>query len=90
MTVLPSSEVRKSFPAVLRRFRDGGADAEPVVFGSHRKPEAVIIPFALYDAIYPLLEDIEVAALIRERTSQGSPEPLDDVAAELGVDLEAP
>src|SRR5690348_12417096 len=30
---------------ILARFRREGAAAEPVAFGSHRKPEAILIPY---------------------------------------------
>jgi hypothetical protein len=47
--VQPLSEVRKSLSGILARFRREGAGAAPVVFGSHRKPEAVLIPYAAYE-----------------------------------------
>jgi predicted nucleotidyltransferase len=37
---------RNDLSRTLRRFRAG--DLEPVVLGSHRKPEAVIVPYASY------------------------------------------
>jgi len=37
---------RDDLSRTLRRFRAG--DLEPVVLGSHRKPEAVILPYATY------------------------------------------
>jgi hypothetical protein len=30
-------------PALLQRFREDGADAEPVVIGARRRPEAVVL-----------------------------------------------
>jgi antitoxin StbD len=47
--VQPLSEVRKSLSGILARFRREGARAVPVVFGSHRKPEGVLIPYAAYE-----------------------------------------
>jgi hypothetical protein len=46
--VQPVSEAREQLSRALARFRREGAAAEPVIFGSHRKPEAVVIPFELY------------------------------------------
>ena len=40
------ASARDDLSRVLRRFRAG--DLEPVVLGSHRKPEAVILPYATY------------------------------------------
>ena len=44
--VTPVAVARAQLSSVLRRFRDG--DREPVVLGSHRRPEAVIVPFDDY------------------------------------------
>jgi len=47
--VHPLSEVRQRLSGVLARFRRQGAAAEPVAFGSHRKPEAVLLPYEVYE-----------------------------------------
>ena len=47
--VHPLSEVRQRLSGILARFRREGAAAEPVAFGSHRKPEAVLLPYAVYE-----------------------------------------
>jgi PHD/YefM family antitoxin component YafN of YafNO toxin-antitoxin module len=47
--VHPLSEVRKRLSGILARFRREGAAAEPVAFGSHRKPEAVLLPYEAYE-----------------------------------------
>jgi hypothetical protein len=46
--VHPLSEVRQRLSGILARFRREGAAAEPVAFGSHRKPEAVLLPYEVY------------------------------------------
>jgi hypothetical protein len=43
--VHPLSEVRARLSGILARFRREGAAAEPIAFGSHRKPEAILIPY---------------------------------------------
>ena len=48
LTVRPVSEAREELSRALARFRREGAAAAPVIFGSHRKPEAVVIPFEVY------------------------------------------
>jgi PHD/YefM family antitoxin component YafN of YafNO toxin-antitoxin module len=47
--VQPLSEVRQRLSGILARFRREGAAAEPVTFGSHRKPEAVLVPYEVYE-----------------------------------------
>jgi PHD/YefM family antitoxin component YafN of YafNO toxin-antitoxin module len=47
--VQPLSEVRKRLSGILARFRREGAAAEPVAFGSHRKPEAVLLSYEVYE-----------------------------------------
>jgi len=44
-SVIPVADARAGLSAILRTFRDAPALAEPVTIGSHRKPEAVIVPF---------------------------------------------
>lgn len=84
--VLPSGDARTVLPEVLRRFRAEGLAAAPVVFGSHRKPEAVVIPFELYAQLLPVIEDLEIAQLVRARTAAGESVALADVAAAIGLD----
>jgi len=82
--ILPSREARTEIPKALRRFRAEGATADPLIFGSHRRPEAVVIPFELYASLLPAIEEIEIASLVRER--QGEPaRPLTELAGELGL-----
>jgi predicted nucleotidyltransferase len=58
------AQARDDLSRVLRRFRTG--DGEPVVLGSHRRPEAVIMPYETYVAnrsainapTAPTLEDL--------------------------------
>jgi PHD/YefM family antitoxin component YafN of YafNO toxin-antitoxin module len=46
--VLATREVRAQLPALLERFRRAGADAEPVVIGARRRPEAVVLSYERY------------------------------------------
>lgn len=86
--VLPTNEARGVLPQTLARFRARGALAEPMVFGTHRRPEAVVIPFELYEELLPVIEDIEIAHLVRERAAAGDAVPLADVAAAIGLDAD--
>ncbi|KAA9104743.1 hypothetical protein [Microbacterium rhizomatis] len=83
--VLPTSEARGQLSSALRRFREGGALAAPVVFGAQRRPEGVVIPFELYAELLPVIEDVEIAHLVRERDKAGASVPLADVAAAIGL-----
>jgi hypothetical protein len=47
--VHPLSEVRARLSRILARFRREGAAAEPVAFGTHRKPEAILLPYEAYE-----------------------------------------
>lgn len=86
LPVLPSNEARTELPKALKRFRAEGALAEPMLFGSHRRPEAAVIPFELYSQLLPVIEDLEIAQLVRARHAAGPSTPLADIAAELGLD----
>lgn len=55
--IASTSEVREQLPSITKRFREQGAAAAPVCFGSHRKPEAVLIPAALFERLLPYLDD---------------------------------
>ncbi|WP_188743663.1 hypothetical protein [Agromyces bauzanensis] len=89
LPVLPSREARAAMSGALARFRERGAAAEPVVFGAHRKPEAVVIPFELYAELLPVIEDLEIAHLVRERAAAGESVPLSEIAAAAGLDPES-
>ena len=75
LEVFPSSEARVELPKVLERFRHDGAGATPLVFGAHRKPEAVVIPYELYAELLPAIEN-----------AAGPAESLEGLAGELGLD----
>ena len=71
--VRPVSEAREELSRALARFRREGAAAQPVVFGSHRKPEAVVLPFAAYAAMLAELQrhrDADLDAILSERPGE--------------------
>ena len=74
--VVPIAEARADLSRVLRRFRDD-PDAESVVIGSHRVPEAVLVPFAAYRsqqrvASVPFRERVHLRRGIVERLAYAS------------------
>ena len=87
--VMPTSEARAELSPTLARFRHAGFSAEPVVFGSHRKAEAVVLPYGMFERLLPAIEDILLAESVRERLAEpAESEDFDEfVAAELGYDL---
>ena len=52
-----TTQVRARLTAITAEFREKGAAAAPVCFGSHRRPEAVIVPAALFERLLPFLRD---------------------------------
>jgi PHD/YefM family antitoxin component YafN of YafNO toxin-antitoxin module len=79
--VLATREARAQLPALLERFRQAGADAEPVVIGAHRRPEAVVLSYERY---LQLTGGRERVAGALERQSRETVEVLDpDEAIEL-------
>jgi|AACY02.12.fsa_nt_gi hypothetical protein len=82
--VLPVSQAREGLSQVLHRFKADGLSATPLIFGSHRKPEAVAIPYELFEALLPAIEDVLLAATIRERSGQ-SEVPWEEALEQLGI-----
>jgi antitoxin StbD len=70
LAVHPVTEARNDFSRVVARFREEGLMAEPVIYGSHRKPEAVTIPYEMFERLLPAMEEILLAEMVRERLSE--------------------
>lgn len=85
------SEARMRLPAHVRRFRDEGLDAEPVILGDRRHPDAALIPYETFTLLLDVAEDIAIAQRVRERdgTDDGHRTTLAEAAAEFDIDLEA-
>lgn len=49
--VLTTSEAREGLNQIAASFTADGPAAVPVIFGSHRKPQAVIMPVGLWELI---------------------------------------
>jgi PHD/YefM family antitoxin component YafN of YafNO toxin-antitoxin module len=79
--VLATREARAALPAMLERFRQDGADAEPVVIGARRRPEAVVLSYERY---LQLAGGRERVAAVLEQQAREAGETLDaDAAMEL-------
>lgn len=56
--VQATSIARAELTTRVSEFRDLGDDARPIVFGSHRKPQAVVVPYDLFTALLDLAEGV--------------------------------
>ena len=85
-----TSGTREQLTPHVARFRESGAAAAPVVFGDHRKPEAVLLSYETFQVLLDVVEDAMLHDRIRERrgTDDGVRHTLDEVAAELNINLD--
>ncbi len=54
--VLPTTQARAQLSQIAAEF-ERNESAEPVTFGSHRRPQGVIVPWKLWLEIMPAIED---------------------------------
>ena len=87
-TVIPSAEARDHLSSYLKLFRERGGQADPVVFGSHRKPEGVILSYERYEWQMEILDELVASEEVREALAQdtGKRVELADVSREAGFD----
>ncbi|MFJ2031671.1 type II toxin-antitoxin system Phd/YefM family antitoxin [Streptosporangium sp. NPDC087985] len=89
--VEPISAARAQLSETVARIGEQGLQAEPVVIGRRYRPEAVLISFELYEKLADLIDEIQLAPLIRERLANATASPdltLEEVANSLGIDIE--
>jgi hypothetical protein len=88
--ILPTSEARAELTSITADFRVHGAAAGIVVFGNRRVPEAAVVPYELIELLDPYIEDLVIAARVRERlaTDDGTRLSLTDVAAQFSINLD--
>jgi PHD/YefM family antitoxin component YafN of YafNO toxin-antitoxin module len=80
--VLPTREARAKLPSMLAGFRARGADADPVVIGAHRRPEAVVVSYERYLALLSGRERVNTILADRRASAESIGE---DEAMELAV-----
>ncbi len=68
--MLPTNEARAKLNQIAAGFDHDGLDAEPVVFGSHRRAQGVIVSWQLWQRIAPAVEDTVDARLARRRIGE--------------------
>jgi antitoxin StbD len=86
--ILPTTEARAKLSQIAADFDRDGAGAEPVAFGSHRRPQGVIIAWELWLEIIPAIENRLDAAEASHRLEAAGDERVsfDHVAKALGRD----
>ncbi|KOX13685.1 type II toxin-antitoxin system Phd/YefM family antitoxin [Nocardiopsis sp. NRRL B-16309] len=67
--------VRTELPAIVERLRQGGRQAQPLVFGRYNRPEAVLISAEQYLALAEYFDDLLDEPTLEERLSNA---PADD------------
>ena len=85
------SDTRAALTTVVARFRKEGAQAEPVVFGDHRKPEAVLLSYETYQILLDVAEDVMLTRRAQERLAEddGTRMSLAEVADLVNLDLDS-
>lgn len=86
--ILPTTKARAKLSQIVAEFERDGLGSEPVTFGSHRRPQGVIIAWDLWLEILPAIEDRLDAVEALHRLAHGGDERVsfDDVASVLGRD----
>ena len=84
------SDTRARLTGHVARFREEGIEAEPVIFGERRKPQAALLPYETFRLLLEVAEDVVIAERIRRRDAAdlGNRTTLSELAAEFDVDLD--
>jgi PHD/YefM family antitoxin component YafN of YafNO toxin-antitoxin module len=69
METISTTEARTGLSQTLAGFRRLGVNAEPVVFGDHRKPEGVVLPYELFQRVQ---HDLAQARLLANSDLMGA------------------
>jgi len=64
--VIPAADARRNLPKYLRAFRDAPEAADPIIFGPHRKAEAVLLPVEQYRSMLARIEELSVRAEVAD------------------------
>lgn len=82
------SHARADLTKHLIEIRNFGLLAPPVLIGSHRKPEAALIPAEMFQKLLPHIEELRLEALVARRIATEKSAPLSDLISELGLEDE--
>ena len=85
--VLPTTVARAQLSQIAAEF-ERNSSAEPVTFGSHRRPQGVIVPWKLWLEILPAVEDHLDATETRHRLQAAGSDRIgfDEAAVAVGRD----
>ena len=74
----------------MARCREEGPEAEPVIFGERRNPQAALLSYETLRLLLDLAEDAVIAERVREcdAADSGNRTTLAEFASELAVDLD--
>lgn len=67
--VATTSDTRANLTKILARFREEGKKAKPIIFGSHRKVEAVLVPAKAWQRLIDELDDLKLAVTVLQRAN---------------------
>lgn len=65
--VSTTSETRANLTKILARFRVEGKNAKPILFGSHRKVEAVLVPAKVWQKLINQVNDLQLELVVAQR-----------------------
>lgn len=90
VAVHPTGETRSKLTGIVERFRCNGAAEGIVVFGSHRKAEAAVVPYDIIEALLPQIEQLVLEARVRQRLAEddGARFSTEEVAERFGVSID--
>lgn len=80
-----TTEARTALPQHLQEFSSRGIDAQPVVIGRQRKPEAVLMSIEAYERLLEV-EELFLAEKVRTRLREDHSLPIADLISELGFE----
>ena len=63
-TCVSVTELKRNYTKILQQ-----AEQQPVAVLNHNRPEAYLLPAALYERMLDLLDDAKDASLVRERAN---------------------
>lgn len=67
--VATTSGTRANLTKILARFRAEGKKAKPILFGSHRKVEAVLVPAKVWEKLIDDIDDLQLAVTVLNRAN---------------------
>ena len=84
---LTLTQARSQVSQTVNRFRREGITSPPVIFGHHRKPEGVTLPYEMYEALLPAIEEVLLVETVRARLA-GATATWGEVLADLNISQE--